>query len=153
VLGFVLRTAPCCNYEQAVLLRPWGNFPQAQHLGRHSDLGEEKRRESFAYNYVRDCGSYVFSYQAACRFLERNRLLSIIHTHDAQDAGYRMYRKARATDFPSVITLFSAPNYLDKSNDRAAILIYESNVLNIRQFSCLPPPLLSFFVGYGLNAE
>lgn len=38
------------------------------------------------------------------------------------------------------MTLFSAPNYLDVYNNKAAILKYESNVLNIRQFNCTPHP-------------
>ena len=53
---------------------------------------------------------------------------------------YRMYRKTRTTGFPSVMTLFSAPNYLDVYNNKAAILKYESNVLNIRQFNATPHP-------------
>jgi len=28
------------------------------------------------------------SYNAACQFLERNNLLSVIRAHEAQDAGY-----------------------------------------------------------------
>lgn len=103
------------------------------------DFGQEKGTESFVHNHVRGC-SYFFTYQAACAFLERNRLLSIIRAHEAQDAGYRMYRKTRTTGFPSVMTLFSAPNYLDVYNNKAAILKYESNVLNIRQFNCTPHP-------------
>ena len=122
------------------------------------DFGQEKGSESFVHNHVRGC-SYFFTYQAACSFLERNRLLSIIRAHEAQDAGcasflmlcargstingthrYRMYRKTRTTGFPSVMTLFSAPNYLDVYNNKAAILKYESNVLNIRQFNCTPHP-------------
>ncbi|KAI0041511.1 serine/threonine protein phosphatase 2B [Auriscalpium vulgare] len=103
------------------------------------DFGQEKNSESFVHNHVRGC-SYFFTYQAACQFLERNRLLSIIRAHEAQDAGYRMYRKTRTTGFPSVMTLFSAPNYLDVYNNKAAILKYESNVLNIRQFNCTPHP-------------
>ncbi|KAI0297352.1 serine/threonine protein phosphatase 2B [Russula brevipes] len=103
------------------------------------DFGQEKGSESFIHNHVRGC-SYFFTYQAACSFLERNRLLSIIRAHEAQDAGYRMYRKTRTTGFPSVMTLFSAPNYLDVYNNKAAILKYESNVLNIRQFNCTPHP-------------
>ncbi|KAI0938369.1 3',5'-cyclic-nucleotide phosphodiesterase (PDEase) (3':5'-CNP) [Taiwanofungus camphoratus] len=103
------------------------------------DFGQEKMSESFVHNHVRGC-SYFFTYQAACQFLERNKLLSIIRAHEAQDAGYRMYRKTRTTGFPSVMTLFSAPNYLDVYNNKAAILKYESNVLNIRQFNATPHP-------------
>ena len=53
---------------------------------------------------------------------------------------YRLYRKSHKTGVPSVITLFSAPNYLDVHNNKAAILKYESDLLNIRQFSCAPHP-------------
>ncbi|KAH6905359.1 serine/threonine-protein phosphatase 2B catalytic subunit A1 [Coprinopsis sp. MPI-PUGE-AT-0042] len=103
------------------------------------DFGTEKTTESFLHNHVRGC-SYFFTYQAACQFLERNNLLSIIRAHEAQDAGYRMYRKTKATGFPSVMTIFSAPNYLDVYNNKAAVLKYESNVMNIRQFNCTPHP-------------
>lgn len=67
------------------------------------DFGQEKTSDSFVHNHVRGC-SYFFtsvfrlfnyapsanklsSYQAACQFLERNKLLSIIRAHEAQDAG------------------------------------------------------------------
>ncbi|EIW74349.1 serine threonine protein phosphatase 2B [Coniophora puteana RWD-64-598 SS2] len=103
------------------------------------DFGQEKTNESFVHNHVRGC-SYFFSYQAACSFLERNNLLSIIRAHEAQDAGYRMYRKTKTTGFPSVMTIFSAPNYLDVYNNKAAVLKYESNVMNIRQFNSTPHP-------------
>lgn len=98
------------------------------------EFGMEKGNEFFVHNHVRGC-SYFFSYAAACQFLERNNLLSIIRAHEAQDQGYRMYRKTRTTGFPSVMTIFSAPNYLDVYNNKAAVLKYENNVMNIRQFS------------------
>ncbi len=103
------------------------------------DFGQEKTNDYFIHNHVRGC-SYFFSYQAACAFLEKNNLLSIIRAHEAQDAGYRMYRKTRTTGFPSVMTIFSAPNYLDLYNNKAAVLKYENNVMNIRQFNCTPHP-------------
>lgn len=103
------------------------------------DFGQEKTTEYFVHNHVRGC-SYFFSYSAACSFLEKNNLLSIIRAHEAQDAGYRMYRKTRTTGFPSVMTIFSAPNYLDVYNNKAAVLKYENNVMNIRQFNCTPHP-------------
>ncbi|XP_048758763.1 protein phosphatase 3 catalytic subunit alpha-like isoform X1 [Ostrea edulis] len=103
------------------------------------DFGSERTSEHFTHNSVRGC-SYFYSYAACCDFLQQNNLLSIIRAHEAQDAGYRMYRKSQTTGFPSLITIFSAPNYLDVYNNKAAILKYENNVMNIRQFNCSPHP-------------
>ena len=36
--------------------------------------------------------------------------------------SYRMYRKSQTTGFPSLITIFSAPNYLDVYNNKVKIL-------------------------------
>jgi len=88
---------------------------------------------------VRGC-SFNFGYGAVCKFLEQNKLLSVIRAHEAQDAGYRMYRRNEKSGFPSVITLFSAPNYLGTYNNKGAVLRYENNVINIRQFNHSPHP-------------
>ncbi|GAA6100902.1 serine/threonine-protein phosphatase 2B catalytic subunit alpha isoform [Tachysurus ichikawai] len=81
------------------------------------DFGNEKTQEHFTHNTVRGC-SYFYSYPAVCDFLQHNNLLSVIRAHEAQDAGYRMYRKSQTTGFPSLITIFSAPNYLDVYNNK-----------------------------------
>ncbi|KAF3840748.1 hypothetical protein F7725_006610 [Dissostichus mawsoni] len=91
------------------------------------DFGNEKTQEYFSHNTVRGC-SYFYSYPAVCEFLQSNNLLSIIRAHEAQDAGYRMYRKSQTTGFPSLITIFSAPNYLDVYNNKG------------KQFNCSPHP-------------
>ncbi|RCH80955.1 3',5'-cyclic-nucleotide phosphodiesterase (PDEase) (3':5'-CNP), partial [Rhizopus stolonifer] len=90
------------------------------------DFGEESTNDLFLDNRVRGC-SYFFT--------QRNNLLSIIRAHEAQDAG-----RSDATSFPAVMTIFSAPNYLDVYNNKAAILKYEDNVMNIRQFNATPHP-------------
>ncbi|KAI8800898.1 Metallo-dependent phosphatase-like protein [Cladochytrium replicatum] len=103
------------------------------------DFGQEQKNEFFVHNHVRGC-SYYFSYHATCSFLERNDLLSLIRAHEVQDAGYRMYRKTRATGFPALITIFSAPNYIDIYKNKGAVLKYENNIMNIRQFNNSPHP-------------
>jgi len=105
------------------------------------DFGNEDSADNFMHNSVRGC-SFLYSYSAACKFLEQNKLLSIIRAHEAQDAGFRMYKKSPETGFPSLITIFSAPNYLDVYNNKAAVLKYDSSTMNIRQFNCSPHPYL-----------
>ncbi len=90
-------------------------------------------------NGTRGC-SYFYTYAAVNEFLIRNQILSVIRAHEAQDIGYRMYKKSPDTGFPSLITIFSAPNYCDVYQNKAAIMKYENNVVNIRQFNCSPHP-------------
>ena len=71
-------------------------------------------------------------YEAACKFLERNQLLGIFRGHEAQDAGYTMHRKTPTKKFPSVITIFSAPNYLDVYHNRGAVIKYKNKNITIR---------------------
>lgn len=103
------------------------------------DFGKEPTNQLFTRNDVRGC-SYFYSYAACCNFIERNNLLSIIRAHEAQDQGYRAYLRTRTTKFPSLMTIFSAPNYLDNYNNKAAVLKYENNIMNIRQFNASPHP-------------
>ncbi|KAJ7653164.1 Metallo-dependent phosphatase-like protein [Mycena polygramma] len=111
-----------------------------------SGFGHEEERApavppgaTFLHNSTRGC-SYYFTYAAACGFLERNGLLGIIRGHEAQDAGYTMHRKTPTKKFPSVITIFSAPNYLDVYHNRGAILKYANKNITIRQYNASPHP-------------
>jgi len=103
------------------------------------DFGEEKTTHTFLPNHVRGC-SFFYTYTAVCQFLERNKLLAVIRAHEAQDAGYRLYRRTKSASFSSVLTIFSAPNYLDLHNNKGAILKYDNNTMNIRQFNSMPHP-------------
>ncbi|CAB0040624.1 unnamed protein product [Trichogramma brassicae] len=125
---------------------------------------KQRQPEFYSHNSVRGC-SFYYSYEAVCDFLERNGLLGVIRAHEAQDAGYRLYRLTDK-NFPSLMTVFSAPNYLDVYGNKvrslrsdivcsspffffiyplafllqAAILIYSNNQMNIKQFNAQPHP-------------
>eukprot|EP01063_Lacrimia_lanifica_P029726 TRINITY_DN458_c0_g2_i1.p1 TRINITY_DN458_c0_g2~~TRINITY_DN458_c0_g2_i1.p1 ORF type:complete len:476 (+),score=174.20 TRINITY_DN458_c0_g2_i1:158-1585(+) len=104
------------------------------------DDDEEEQNSELLYehNDLRGC-SYTFSYAAVCKFLSANNLLSVIRAHEAQDEGYRLYKKS-PTGFPSVICIFSAPNYCDSYDNKAAIIRFQNNLMNIRQFNSSPHP-------------
>lgn len=104
------------------------------------DEEEESGNETlFVANELRGC-SYVFSYNAVNNFLKSNNLLSVIRAHEAQDEGYRLYKKGNQTGFPTVICIFSAPNYCDVYNNKGAIIRFQNNLMNIRQFNCSAHP-------------
>lgn len=95
--------------------------------------------EFYTDNTLRGC-SYVFSYNAVCHFLATNNLLSVIRAHEAQDEGYRLYRRNSTTGFPTIITLFSAAHYIDCYHNKGAIIRFQNNQMNIRQFMNSPHP-------------
>lgn len=65
----------------------------------------------------------TFRFDAVTDLMENNPgLLSIIRAHEAQLEGYKMHRTNEKTQFPTVITIFSAPNYCDVYNNKGAIL-------------------------------
>ncbi|KAK6466001.1 Metallo-dependent phosphatase-like protein [Scheffersomyces coipomensis] len=123
-------------------------FQEPPHSGLFCDLiwsdpieeyDDDSSNHHFVKNVVRGC-SYSYTYKASCQFLERNNLLCIIRAHEAQSTGYRMYKRTKKVMFPSVLTLFSAPNYCDNYHNKAAVLKYDGKVMNIRQFENSPHP-------------
>ncbi len=51
------------------------------------DFDTYNGEQRFFFNDIRSC-SCVFSYKAACDFLDRNHLRCIIRAHEAQDEGF-----------------------------------------------------------------
>jgi serine/threonine-protein phosphatase 2B catalytic subunit len=93
----------------------------------------------YLHNELRGC-SYVFSFAAVRHFLEENKLMGVIRAHEAQDEGFRLFRKVEATGFPGVICIFSAPNYCDSYDNKASFLEISDKVLHIRQFHSVEHP-------------
>lgn len=79
--------------------------------------------EKYKFNEVRGC-SYFYGAKAASDFLDANELLTIIRAHEAQLEGYKMH-KWNDSDFPLVITIFSAPNYCDAYNNKGAVIKFD----------------------------
>lgn len=89
--------------------------------------------EDFEDNEERNC-SYVFGKQAVKNVLLDNSLTSILRAHQVQVDGYKMHRfepfkatkealspsLASSLDFPSVVTIFSAPNYCGTYDNKGA---------------------------------
>ncbi|EKG07506.1 serine/threonine protein phosphatase, putative [Trypanosoma cruzi] len=111
-----------------------------------SDPMEEEEEQMcpdalFLHNALRGC-SFLYSSSAVEEFLTMNGLLSVIRAHEAQNEGFRFFRKVGSTGFPSVICIFSAPNYCDAYDNRASILKIERKTLRVIQFMAAPHPYL-----------
>jgi len=78
-------------------------------------------------NKKRNC-SYLFGSGAINEFLEANNLLCVVRAHEVQMNGYRLHQWNGAQEFPCVITIFSAPNYCDVYNNKAAVLKFEVKI-------------------------
>lgn len=107
--------------------------------GEAATSKKPKKEPLFIHNEVRGC-SYYFSFDGAMKFLQKNGMMSIIRAHEAQLEGYKMHKTNPATGFPTVITIFSAPNYCDAYNNKGALLKFDNSTLNILQFNCSPHP-------------
>jgi serine/threonine-protein phosphatase 2B catalytic subunit len=102
---------------------------------------EEAISMGWSDNSSRGC-SFVFGAKAATPFLNKNDFLSIIRGHEAQLDGFKMYKWNNSVDFPSVITVFSAPNYCDVYNNKGAVIKFQNNMVNIQQFNYSPHPFI-----------
>ncbi|KAG9394369.1 Calcineurin-like phosphoesterase [Carpediemonas membranifera] len=93
----------------------------------------------FKSNTVRGCG-HTYGFAAVAKFLEANHLLCVVRGHEAQNDGFKMHRTHPSTKFPTVITVFSAPNYCGNYANKAALLFIGPKTINVKQFSYSDQP-------------
>lgn len=91
----------------------------------------------FSINMQRNC-SWFYTYQATCEFLERNNLQGIVRGHEVQVDGYTLYKKYK--HLPSVVTMFSAPNYCDAYNNDGAFMFFDGEKMHITKFKSTTHP-------------
>lgn len=103
----------------------------------------------FVPNKLRQC-SFMISMRAMSAFLRQNNLLTIIRAHQVKQEGVEVYEKNPHTRFPTLFTVFSAPNYCDSYHNRAAVLYYDRKTLQAFPFEavahpCVLPNLINGF--------
>ncbi|KAF7700704.1 Serine/threonine-protein phosphatase 2B catalytic subunit [Cucumispora dikerogammari] len=80
---------------------------------------------TFITNYKRGT-AYLYGYKGVCEFLKRNNLTTIVRGHEVMENGYEL-KRAFVESLPSVITIFSAPNYCDVYKNKGAYLLYDDH--------------------------
>lgn len=86
----------------------------------------------FTHNKNRRC-SYFYTYTAVEAFLKKNNLWTIVRGHEVQENGYTLFKEYKE-DIPSVITIFSAPNYCDLYKNKGAFLRFNGENIQIKKF-------------------
>ena len=102
---------------------------------------DEALNIEWSENKTRGC-SFIFGAKSVTPFLQNNDLLSIVRGHEAQLEGSKISKWNSTTVFPSVITIFSAPNYCDVYNNKGALLKLVDNKINIQQYNFSPHPFI-----------
>ncbi|MCQ2821493.1 MAG: metallophosphoesterase [archaeon] len=105
------------------------------------DDDKEAKKNTWLENDNRGC-SYVFGAKAAIPFMEKNNLIGILRGHESQAEGFKMYDWNKAVDFPTVITIFSAPNYCDVYNNKGAIVKFNQNKITVKQYNFTQHPFV-----------
>ncbi|KAG8838321.1 3',5'-cyclic-nucleotide phosphodiesterase (PDEase) (3':5'-CNP), partial [Serendipita sp. 411] len=95
-------------------------------------------RPLFLHNSVRGCSHY-YTYDAVCKFLDDNNLLTMIRAHEVQEEGYSI-QKYTTKEWPSVITIFSAPNYVDAYGNKGAVMCWDGSEMAFKWFYHSPHP-------------
>lgn len=72
--------------------------------------------------------------------MKKNNLLSIIRAHQVQIDGYKMHRWGGSDAFPSIITVFSAPNYCGSYKNKGAVVLIENLKMSIKQYKDVVQP-------------
>lgn len=99
----------------------------------------EARKLRFSKNVQREC-SVKFGLDPVKEILRQNNFISVIRAHQVQVDGYKMHRWGGHQAFPSVITVFSAPNYCGEYHNKGAVILIENDKMNIKQYKDVTHP-------------
>ncbi|KAJ3441753.1 serine/threonine-protein phosphatase 2b catalytic subunit 1-related [Anaeramoeba flamelloides] len=117
-----------------------GLFPELLWSDPHPHYDKPKKTPyDFTFNTLRNC-AYLYSYNAICKFLFSNNLTCVIRAHESQQKGYLMYRKGMQTNFPSLITIFSSPNYVGYDRNKGAVIKYGERAIVLKEFGGVDEP-------------
>lgn len=97
-------------------------------------LDKTSRETKFIHNKNREC-SFKFGLDPVKKLLKDNDYLAIFRAHEVQMDGYKFHRWGGSAAFPSIITVFSAPNYCGEYGNKAAVIYLDGDSkMQIKQF-------------------
>jgi len=92
---------------------------------------------------------YEFGLKPAYKLLKENHLRCIIRAHQCQDEGYKFHYWRSKKKFPTVVTIFSAPQYAKHANQGAIIVNSRDGAVDVRQYGQNPDTPFTANDNYG----
>ena len=97
----------------------------------------------FRPNEGRGCVGWLYGHRATNTFLAKNNFITLIRGHEVQQFGIaEHYFGVGSSDFPKCITLFSAPNYCEIYNNKAAYLKLLKDSMDYEVVEAVPHPYI-----------
>ena len=104
---------------------------------------QDLRSFFFRHNEGRGGVGWLFGARATKSFLARNGFISIVRAHEVQQFGIAEHSFGiSSNDFPLCITLFSAPNYCEMYDNKAAWLILSESEMDYEVIDHVPHPYI-----------
>jgi serine/threonine-protein phosphatase 2B catalytic subunit len=104
-----------------------------------SDPQKKPQKDAYEKNKARGC-SFIFSFEAAHEFLQKEKLLSVVRGHEVQKEGYLLHDTNPVTQMPSVVTLFSAPNYCGTYKNFGAAMTIRGQSIQFTSYEFVQSP-------------
>lgn len=92
---------------------------------------KDAQMKDYVKNETRNI-SVVFGLRPAKELLKKEKLLSIVRAHQVKPNGYEFHNWEG--NFPTVITIFSAPNYEQLENNGAVLISTSVGGFDVRTF-------------------
>lgn len=94
---------------------------------------EEFLELDYLPNPPRGC-SHLFGYQAIADFLTTSKITGIVRAHQCKEQGVSFHfdkTRSKTFKFPLLTTVFSAPNYCGTHSNRAAVMVFALNTIQV----------------------
>jgi diadenosine tetraphosphatase ApaH/serine/threonine PP2A family protein phosphatase len=101
--------------------------------------------KSFHANKERGGSLKFYGYPAVLAFMEKNEITGIFRGHQQKQSGIEQYKFGPEFEFPAVTTVFSAPNYCDKSQNTGGVVSITDGKVRFKTYTwALHPQFFPF---------
>ncbi len=141
----VLRGLAWNDPDKKVMIKDNAKAPREWDLARldrarKGPVKEASKLSSKMFKKSKRGGSIrMYTLEALHVFLKNSGCLALVRGHE-QKEGFELGQPGPEYNFPSVITIFSAPNYTQKSKNKGAVIVCREGKLQIREYDWMPQP-------------